>query len=95
MRVGVGGFVNFVFDYANSLDKNIFCLLRFSYEDVFGNRYYQDLPFIYDEKKSVYKNTEVIQLIEIRDIKQPILVSDKTETLEEAAKKYTDYVTFK
>lgn len=95
MRVGVGEFANFVFDYANSLDINIFCLLRFSYEDVFGNRYYQDLPFIYDEKKSVYENTEVIQLIAIRDIKQPIHVSDKTESLEEAAKKYTDYETFK
>lgn len=97
-RITVGDFETFLFDYAEDLKQNIFCIIRFSYEDVFGNKYYQDLPFTYVEtnvsssdRRTGYK---VGQIIEIRDIKQPLLVMSNTKTLGESAKGYIDYETF-
>ena len=72
-------------DYSN---QNEFCLIRFSYKDIFGNKYYQDLPIEYDEIKN---NGLLEQAIEIKDIKAPVFENDKVKSLEEAAKEYNDY----
>lgn len=80
-----------VFDYDDCPNENIFCIIRFSYKDVFGNSYYQDLPFEYAENE--YEGT-VEHQIEIRDIKAPILIDSETKSLEESAKEYIDYDTF-
>ena len=93
VRIASGETVTFAFDYADNINTNIFCLLRFSFEDIFGNKYYQDLPFIYYEAETLGKRKK--QIINIRDIKQPVFISAKEETIEESAKKYMDYEAFK
>lgn len=80
----------FDFDYSNYSNVNAFCLLRFSYKDIFGNGYYQDLPFVYIERKY---NELVKQCIEIRDIKAPLLINPNTKSLEEVVTEYCDYDT--
>ena len=60
-----------------------------------GHQYYQDFPFIYDEIPVAYPEEYTTrQLIEIRDIKAPILIKRDTESLEMTAKEYVDYDTF-
>ncbi len=93
-RIAIGENTRFAFDY-DDLKNSVFCLVRFSYEDIFGNRYFQDLPFSYDET-TMYEGDSgrIRQIIEIRDIKQPILVNDNVKTLEDIAKDYVDYDIF-
>lgn len=93
-RIAIGESTTFVFDNDEIKNKNCFCIIRFSYNDIFGNKYYQDFPFIYFETASFEVDARVKQIIEIRDIKQPILVNSTTKSLEEAAKEYVDYETF-
>lgn len=77
------------------ISTNIFCLFRFTYKDILGHQYYQDFPFIYDEiPLACPEEYTTKQLIEIRDIKAPILANSNTESLETAAKEYLDYDTF-
>lgn len=73
--------------------SNIFCVIRMSYKDIFGNLYYQDLPFTYMET-TMKDKYEIEQIISIRDIKQPILVNKKMKSLEETMKEYIDYDVF-
>ena len=80
-----------IFDYGDYSNTNVFCLLRFSYKDVFGNGYYQDLPFEYDE---ILYGESMEQSVEIRDIKAPLLINSKTKSLEDVAKEYCDYKVF-
>lgn len=80
-----------IFDNGDYLNKNEFCLIRFSYKDIFGNKYYQDLPIEYDE---IDNDGLIEHYIEIRDIKAPILVTDEVKNLEEASKEYCDYNEF-
>lgn len=77
-----------IFDNGDYSNKNEFCLIRFTYKDIFGNKYYQDLPIEYTE---IDKDGLIEQFIEIRDIKAPIFVTDEAKRLEEAAKEYCDY----
>ena len=92
-RLLVGETIDFVFDI-EGINTNVFCLLRFAYQDIFGNQYYQDLPFIYEETGS-YQGMEgrIKQIIELRDIKQPVLCRE-SKSLEEASKEYVDYDVF-
>ena len=69
---------------------NSFWLLRFRYEDIFQNEYYQDVPLIYEE---IMKDITTEQHIELRDIKAPVLMKD-AKPIEEACKKYQDYDVF-
>ncbi len=87
-RLVDGESVELLFDY--STDENAFCIIRFSYKDIFGNKYYQDLPFIYLE--SEYPRCR--QVIEIRDIKPPILVGHNVISLADVAQNYIDYDVF-
>ena len=69
---------------------NSFWLLRFCYEDIFHNEYYQDVPLIYEE---TVKDITTEQHIELRDIKAPVLMKD-AKPIEEACKEYQDYDVF-
>lgn len=93
-RIVPGESTTFIFNYSENLRMNIFCLVRFSYEDIFGNRYYQDFPFNYIESVIPVKNRMRRQIIDIRDIKQPIYVKKEGKTLEQAAEEYEDYKFF-
>lgn len=77
-----------IFDNADHSGENEFCLIRFSYKDLFGNKYYQDLPIEYIE---IYYGGLMEQSIEIRDIKAPILSRCEDKCLEKVAKDYCDY----
>ena len=90
-RLVTGEKYNLIFDDGDYKNTNEFCLIRFSYKDVFGNKYYQDLPFIYDEVDSY---GEIKQLIQIRDIKSPRWIVDGEVSLEVSAKDYIDYEVF-
>lgn len=91
-RLVAGEVMHLVFNYAENLHQNIFCMIRFQYEDIFGNKYYQDFPFIYLE--SYMGGDRLKQIIEIRDIKQPILINENIKSIEESAKEYVDYEAF-
>lgn len=69
----------------NSL--NILCLLRISYSDVFGNKYYQDVPFSYTEHAA---NPE--DAFETYNLKKPILVERNTPTLFEISRQEYSYL---
>lgn len=93
-RIAKGEEITICFDCVG-INTNIFCLFRFSYKDMLGHQYYQDFPFIYDEIPVAYPEEYTTrQLIEIRDIKAPILIKRDTESLEMTAKEYVDYDTF-
>lgn len=94
IRIVSGEFTTVIFNYAENLDTNIFCIIRFSYKDIFGNKYYQDLPFTYYEYELETNLNIRRQGLEIRDIKQPILINQNTGSLEESAKAYVDYEAF-
>lgn len=97
-RIAPGETINIVFDYDNCT-TNILCLIRFSYDDIFGNHYYQDLPITYEET-TIYKgdNGLIRQIVEIRDIQAPIYANKNNNCMHadlcECAKKYMDYKTF-
>lgn len=93
-RIVMGESTTFVFNYSEELKSNIFCIVRFSYEDIFGNKYYQDLPFTYTEAITNIRDNMIKQFIEIRDIKQPVLVNANIKNLEDVAKEYIDYEAF-
>lgn len=87
------------FDDEYIKNTNIFCVFRFSYTDVFGNKYFQDLPFTYFEaepeiKKKKGKKKSQKQIVEIRDIKQPIFVDNQTPALVNTMQEYDDYDVF-
>lgn len=93
-RIVAGEKISYIFNYAEELKRNIFCLVRFSYEDILGNRYYQDLPFIYMERSIPTDDKQLKQIIQIRDIKQSILSSKDMKSIKETNKEYIDYETF-
>ena len=82
---------NIIFDC--DMNTNIFCLLRISYDDLFGNKYYQDLPFVYFETANNEEKGRLRQVIEIRDIQAPILQKN-AKSLEDSAKEYIDFEVF-
>ena len=92
-RIAVGECITFSFDVGDVITTNIFCVVRFSYEDIFGNKYYQEFPFTYFES-NMLNEKKTKQIIEIRDIKPPIFVSGDNRTIEETSKEYGDYETF-
>ena len=49
---------------------------------------------MYNEAIASTRDSMVKQFVEIRDIKQPILVNTNVEKLEDVAKEYMDYETF-
>lgn len=77
-----------IFDNDDYSDENVFCLIRFEYKDIWDNKYYQDLPIVYDE---IEQEGIIEHSIEIRDVKAPIFVTGDVQSLETAAKKYCDY----
>lgn len=77
-----------IFDNEDYSNRNEFCLIRFSYSDLFGNKYFQDLPIEYVE---IIHDDIIEHSIEIRDVKAPKLVNGKMKSLEEEAKEYCDY----
>lgn len=91
-RIVTGEYSTLAFGIDN-ITSNIFCGLRFSYEDIFGNKYYQDLPFTYNETKDENMNKQK-QIIEIRDIQSPILVGPKVKSLEDSTRECIDYDVF-
>lgn len=92
-RIAKGEECKMLFFFGEEVYENLFCLLRFSYTDIFGNKYYQDLPFTYME--TYYANDEKRrQIIEIRDIKSPILVKTYDKSFEDTVKEYIDYDIF-
>ena len=85
--------VVYAFDITECM-TNVFVLFRFSYEDIFGNVYYQDVPFTYMETDMWEQdNGHIRQIVELRDIKKPVLKS-LALSLEESAKTCGDYETF-
>lgn len=93
-RIAPEDIATFSFDYDNT-NISLFVVVRFSYEDIFGNKYYQDVPFTYAETNGYGADVgKVRQIIEIRDLKQPILVTDDTKDLKEVLYQYQDYETF-
>lgn len=84
---------SFAFD-CDHMNNNAFVLIRYSYEDIFGNKYYQDLPITYDEMVDIQYAERNKQIIEVRDLKQPILDDGNVKKLEEVAKCYSDYNAF-
>lgn len=73
---------------------NVFVLFRFSYEDIFGNIYYQDVPFTYMETDMWGKDIgQLRQIVELRDIKKPVLKS-LALSIEKSAETCGDYETF-
>lgn len=93
-RLVSGDEVNLVFD-CQEPNGNLFCVIRFQFEDIFGYKYYQDLPFSYDETSAWERDQgKIRQIIEIRDVKQQMLVPEEAKALEEAAKEYEDYAIF-
>ena len=71
----------------NEVITDSFWLIRFSYEDIFGNKYCQDLPIIYEENEPGETGTE--QFIKIRDLRAPTLYKDR-RSIEETSKEYQD-----
>lgn len=74
--------------YADELLQNEFMVIRISYADILGNKYYQDVPFDVFERE-IDECGE--QLAEIRDIKCPIYVEKYTEEFSETVKGFMDY----
>lgn len=72
----------------NNLECNIFCLFRFSYLDIFGNKYYQDVPFIFDE------DYEDQPLIEFRNIHSPIYLgeNENKHSIDAEIRLYEDFI---
>ena len=92
-RIVIGEYATLAFGLDNTT-TNILCVLRFSYEDILGNKYYQDLPFTYVETLVDGDVPINKQVIEIRDIQSPILATKKAKSLEVACKEHKDYDTF-
>ena len=92
IRIASGEEDILVFNYTEDVKESIFCIIRFLYADIFGNKYFQDLPFIYMEIPK--ENKHLKQMIEIRDVKQPVLVNKNKKSMEESARDYIDYKTF-
>ena len=92
-RIAPGENISWAFDCWN-INTNVFVIMRFSYEDIFGNKYYQDLPFIYSESAALVENKKRRQIIDIRDLKQPQFENGSVEKLCEAVKNYQDYSVF-
>lgn len=93
-RIVAGRGTSIAFDIEDDKNKNVFCVIRFSYKDIFGNKYFQDLPFTYFETTIIKENKRGSkQIIEVRDIKQPIFVT-KEIALETVIKDYVDYKVF-
>ncbi len=67
------------YDYNLYQDFTIHGALRVSYSDLYGNRYYQDVPFLYSEHK--YERN-----MSIKNLRQPILVNRNTPPLLEITK---------
>ncbi len=92
-RIAINEKKSFAFDIGER-DSCAFCVVRFSYKDIFGNKYFQELPFFYTEGVCDTGSASVEQVIMIRDIKQPVLVSKNVKAIEETAKEYMDYELF-
>lgn len=90
-RIVTGEKYRLILDNGEYSERNEFWLIRFIYKDIFGNKYYQDLPIQYLERDN---EGIVEQEIEIRDIKAPVFYRDKMKCLEESAKEYCDYKEF-
>lgn len=87
-RIVAGEQYRLILDNGGYSNSNEFWLIRFVYKDIFGNKYYQDLPIEYLESD----NEDIVeQVIEIRDIKAPVFYKDQMICLEEAVKEYCDY----
>lgn len=59
-------------DYKDYSSSNVLGVLRIGYSDLFGNKYFQDIPFSYDE------SVEQEYMFEIFDLKKPTLVKDSS-----------------
>lgn len=76
--------------YLEAVDQKIanhFGIVRFSYYDMYHQKYYQDIPFILSFL------SEELQEIEIRDIKAPVVAGEKL-TILESAKQFRDWSAF-
>lgn len=95
-RINVGESTSIAFDDEVINNCNFWCVMRTSYKDIFGNKYYQDLPFTYMETSwgKIGDEEQRIQMIDIRDIKQPILVETNKKSLHDSLTEYIDYETF-
>lgn len=74
--------------HAERLWQNLFGAICFTYEDIFGNVYGQDVPFqVYEAEY----DGKLRQVIELRDIGQAVFLKEDTRTFEERVKKFVDY----
>lgn len=75
-----------ILDYCRYSTCNVLGVLRVSYSDMFGNRYFQDVPFSYSEQVSREYN-----ILELDSIKAPTLV-EKSLNLVDLVRKEYDYI---
>lgn len=73
-------------DYGRYSTSNVLGLLRIAYSDVFGDQYYQDVPFSYDE--IVFQKEH---MMEISGIKAPLLAKDAPALLELIKEEYPEH----
>lgn len=93
-RIAIGESTTIAFNYPNET-SNLWCVARFSYKDILGNLYYQDLPFTYAERECRKKEKwKIEQNVEIRDVKTPILTKTNIYSFSECLKEYDDYHVF-
>ena len=74
-------------DYKEYPQANVLGILRIAYSDVFGNPYYQDISFTYDEQCS---NSEKMLVLE--RVMAPVLANEKAPTLLERVRTEYSYL---
>lgn len=84
--------INIMIFHEKELCSDYLCVVRFIYDDIFFNKYIQDVPFVILERN--IDGCEE-QLIEIRDIGQPIFIKEDVPSLGETVKGFKDYEVFK
>ena len=63
-------------DYSTYPQSNVQGILRFVYSDIFGNSYYQDVSFTYDEQLFDSDN-----MLKFERVLSPVLISKSVPTL--------------
>jgi len=75
-----------IMDYQKYPHSNVQGILRVAYSDIFGNPYYQDISFTYDER--VFDSDDMLALDRVMS---PILADKKAPTLLERVRKEYSY----
>lgn len=72
-------------DYKDYETANVMGLIRIAYSDIFQNKYYQDIEFVYDR---MIKNGE---MLEINNVVSPFQCEDAESIYYHMKKQYADY----